>query len=149
MRQLQAEFPTAEISLNEYDVLLNLSKCATRSMRIRDINQYLLLSQPSVSRLIDRLTARGLLAKSHDPDDARGIIVTLTDVGYDLFRRVAVRHIESISNRFTSALNDMEMAQLTALTDKLGAGGPTDVHIDTRVRNAERVHDPFNESEVA
>ena len=122
MRQLHQEFPTHEISLNEYDVLLNLSKCPTRSLRIRDLGQYLLLSQPSVSRLIDRLAARGILAKLSDPNDARGIVVTLTDDGYDLFRRVAVKHMQSISTRLTSSLSDAELAQLSILTAKLASG---------------------------
>lgn len=130
MRQLHVEFPTDEISLNEYDVLLNLSKCPSRSLRIRDLNQYLLLSQPSVSRLIDRLAARAILAKTTDPDDARGIIVTLTDSGYDLFRKVAVRHMESISKRLTAKLTENELAELIALTDKLGAASPGDEECD-------------------
>ncbi len=126
MRQLHTEFPTDEISFNEYDVLLNLSKCPSRSLRIRDLNQYLLLSQPSVSRLIDRLVARGILSKVSDPTDARGIIVILTDHGYDLFRSVAVKHMESISNRLTANLSESELAQLTALTDKLAANAGGD-----------------------
>ncbi len=119
MRQLHAEFPTEEVSFNEYDVLLNLSKCDSRRLRIKDLNQHLLLTQPSVSRLIDRLVARGILAKFSDPADARGIIVAMTDDGYDLFRRVAVRHMESIANRLGSALDDDELDQLSGLTAKL------------------------------
>ena len=122
MRQLHSEFPTGEISLNEYDVLLNLSKCPSRSLRIRDLGQHLLLSQPSISRLIDRLAARGILAKSNDPHDARGIVVTLTDDGYGLFRRVAVKHMQSISGRLTSSLTDDELVQLRSLTAKLASG---------------------------
>ena len=131
LRQLHAEFPTGEISLNEYDVLLNLSKHPTRSLRIRDLGHYLLLSQPSVSRLIDRLTARGILAKSNDPTDARGIIVTLTSEGYDLFRRVAVKHVKSISTRLSSSLTDAELVQLAALTDKLAVGCPVPEPVPT------------------
>ncbi|AWB88240.1 MarR family winged helix-turn-helix transcriptional regulator [Salinibacterium hongtaonis] len=122
MRRLSAEFPTNEISLVEYDVLFNLARHAERAMRIRDLVDDLLITQPSVSRLVDRLAARGLITKSPDPRDARGVVVALTDDGYDLFRRVAVEHSASISTAVGSALTEPELAHLTALCDKLRAG---------------------------
>jgi DNA-binding MarR family transcriptional regulator len=125
MRYLNAEFPNAELSLNEYDVLFNLSRQPGRQLRMKDLNRHLLLTQPSVSRLVDRLTARGLLAKNHDPDDARGVIVALTDQGFDLFRRVARSHIQSIADRVGGALSPSELATLTALCDKLRLADPT------------------------
>lgn len=123
MRHLQTDFPSDELSLNEYDVLFNLSRQGDRQMRIRDLNQRLLLTQPSVSRLIDRLLARGLVSKCSAPGDARGIIVQLTDEGFSLFRRVALQHMKSIEARVGSALTDEELAQLVALTDKLRSAG--------------------------
>ena len=119
LRQLSTEFPTSEISFTEYDVLFNLSRAPERSMRIRDLIPHLLLSQPSVSRLIDRLAGRELVTKQTDPKDARGTIVTLTDSGYALFRRVAVAHADSIARRVGGALDPDELAQLTALCRKL------------------------------
>jgi DNA-binding MarR family transcriptional regulator len=125
LRQLNSEFPTDEVSFNEYDVLFNLSRQDGGQLRLRDLNRHLLLTQPSVSRLVDRLAARGLLSKVSDPVDGRGTIVCLTDSGRDVFRRVAVRHAETIRRRVGSALNDQELTQLTKLSDKLRNGGPT------------------------
>ena len=122
LRQLNAEFPTDEISFNEYDVLFNLSRCEGRQSRIRDLNRQLLLTQPSVSRLVDRLVGMGFVVKEPDPGDGRGTIVRLTDDGYDLFRRVAVAHAESIHRRVGGALSDEELTTLTALSDKLRLG---------------------------
>ncbi|GAB3134653.1 MarR family winged helix-turn-helix transcriptional regulator [Marisediminicola antarctica] len=119
MRHLNAEFPTNELSLNEYDVLFNLSQHPGWKLRIKELNKYLLLTQPSVSRLIDRLAARALVTKSSDPSDARGIIVEMTQAGFDLFRRVAVTHMKSIADRVGAALTDEELRELQALTDKL------------------------------
>jgi len=119
MRHLNAEFPTNELSLNEYDVLFNLSQHPGWKLRIKELNKYLLLTQPSVSRLIDRLAARALVAKASDPSDARGIIVEMTQTGFDLFRRVAVTHMKSIADRVGSALTDEELRELQALTEKL------------------------------
>jgi len=120
LRELRAEFP-AELSFTEYDVLFNLSRQADRALRIRDLNRHLLLTQPSVSRLLDRLAARGLVTKSADPSDARGTIVTLTEEGAAAFRRVAVRHGEAIARRM-SVLGPDELRALRVLTRKLRAG---------------------------
>lgn len=119
LRRLTAEFPTAEISFTEYDVLFNLSKAPDRRLRIRDLIPHLLLSQPSVSRLIDRLAARGYVDKLPDERDARGTVVALRPEGFELFRRIAVVHAESIAQRVGSRLSPDELVQLTALCDKL------------------------------
>lgn len=124
MRTLAAEFPDAKISFNEYDVLFTLSQQPDRSLRLRDLNKHVLLTQPSVSRLVDRLVARGFVAKCPEPTDARGSIIRMTDAGFDIFRRVAVEHMASISRRVGSALTPEEMACLAALCDKLREYSP-------------------------
>ena len=123
LRQLRAEFPDGGTSITEYDVLFNLSRQPGHALRIRELNKHLLLTQPSVSRLLDRLVARGLVAKSGDPDDARGTVVTLTDSGYAEFRRVGALHSRSIAQRM-KVLSPEELQALTAITDKLRAGAP-------------------------
>jgi DNA-binding MarR family transcriptional regulator len=123
LRQLTDEFPSGEISLTEYDVLFNLSRGPERRLRIRDLNRQLLLTQPSVSRLVDRLAARGLVTKESDPGDRRGTVVHLTDSGYGVFTRVAVVHAESIRRRVGGALTVDELEQLIALCTKLRGNG--------------------------
>lgn len=118
LRQLHAEFPTGELSLNEYDVLFNLSRQPDKRTRIRDLNRHLLLTQPSVSRLVDRLVTRGLVRKEADPGDGRGTIVCLTDDGYDLYRKVGAQHALAIHSHM-NVLTTSELKTLTALSDKL------------------------------
>lgn len=120
MRTLTAEFPRgADLSLTEYDVLFTVSKQEGRSIRLRDLRTQVLLTQPSVSRLVDRLVERGLLSKCPEPDDGRGSLVRLTDAGYALYRHCAVPHGRSIIEHVGGALSADELAQLEALCDKL------------------------------
>lgn len=126
LRQLHGEFPTEKISFNEYDVLFNLSRQPGRQARIRDLNHLLLLTQPSISRLVDRLTAKGYVRKSGDPGDGRGTIVSLTAEGFALFREVALVHGRSISARVGGCLTAEELRELTTLTGKLRAGEAQD-----------------------
>lgn len=124
MRFLNSDFPTDELSLNEYDVLFNLSRQPGRRTHLSSLNEHLLITQPSMSRLVDRLAARELVDKSEDPTDARRVIVELTDRGFDAFRRVARGHMNSIRQRVGSALSDDELLTLTELCDKLRLGVP-------------------------
>jgi len=124
MRGLAADFPSREISFNEYDVMFNLSREPDWRIRLRDLNNHVLLTQPSVSRLVDRLVSRGYVVKVGDPDDRRGAIVELTQAGFDLFRRVAVQHMASITDFIGDALSDEELKQLTELCNRLRAGSP-------------------------
>lgn len=123
MRELSACFPSGEISFNEYDVLFNLAGQPGRRARIRDLTRHLLLTQPSVSRLVDRLAARGVVDKLPDPRDARGIVVAMTDDGYELYRRTAVSHAATIKRRVGGALEADELVALTEICTKLRLGG--------------------------
>jgi DNA-binding MarR family transcriptional regulator len=122
IRELSREFPSGEISFNEYDVLFNLSKQDGHRLRIRDLSKHLLLSQPSVSRMVDRLVSRDLVRKESDPGDGRGTFVCLTETGYALFRRMAVIHAESISRHVGANLSIEELSELTRLTDRIRDG---------------------------
>ena len=119
MRSLAADFPSHEISFNEYDVMFNLSRAPGRRLRLRDLNRHVLLTQPSVSRLVDRLAVRGYVRKNADPTDGRGALIELTDAGYDLFRGVALQHMGTITDRIGDTLDPDELRQLTALCDRL------------------------------
>ncbi|WP_353828506.1 MarR family winged helix-turn-helix transcriptional regulator [Agromyces sp. SYSU T0242] len=119
MRGLAAEFPTGIMSLNEYDVLFNITRVPGRRLRLKDLNRHVLISQPSVSRLVDRLAARGWVEKVDDPLDGRGTIVQLTADGYEAFRRAAVHHVEAITDRVGGALDEAELNELIDLCDRL------------------------------
>lgn len=119
MRALAAEFPSEIVSLNEYDVLFNISRAPNRRLRLKDLNRSVLITQPSVSRLVDRLAARGLVVKTPDPEDGRGTIVAITEEGFALFRRVAFTHMDAISRHVGDALDEQELRELIALCDRL------------------------------
>ena len=54
MREYAAEDSWSEVSMREYDVLYTLSKCP-KPVRLSELNRHVLLSQPALSRLVDRL----------------------------------------------------------------------------------------------
>jgi DNA-binding MarR family transcriptional regulator len=118
MRRFNAEEVWEDISMKEYDVLYTLSKCP-EPIRLTDLNQHVLLSQPALSRLVDRLAARGLVQRIADSRDLRTVRLSLTEDGRTLQRRVGRRHARSVARAMRSELTPDELDQLTAICAKL------------------------------
>src|ERR671913_2117813 len=116
--EISCDFDDSGLTQAEYDVLLTVTRCDGMTARLRDVTINMLISKPSVSRLVDRMAARGLISKCPDPEDGRGALVRATAEGAAAFRRVASNHGRSIAERM-SRLNDDELAQLLELTAKL------------------------------
>ena len=60
MKEFAAEDIWRELSMREYDVLYTLAKCR-EPIRLGELHRHVLLSQPALSRMVDRLVARGLV----------------------------------------------------------------------------------------
>ena len=119
MKRFAAEDIWADVSMREYDVLYTLSKCR-QPLRLTELNRYVLLSQPALSRMVDRLVDRGLVARQADPADGRGVRLSLTEAGRDIQHQVGSRHARSVARALTTELNPDELRLLEALCLKLG-----------------------------
>ena len=118
MKQLAAEDIWENLSMREYDVLYTLSKCR-EPLRQGELHRHVLLSQPALSRLVDRLVARGLVERQADLADGRGVRLSLTEAGRVWQRRIGGRHAVSVSRAMTAALDPEEMGQLERICRKL------------------------------
>ena len=132
VRQFAAEDIWADLSMREYDVLYTLAKCPG-PVRISELNRHVLLSQPALSRLVDRLAGRGFVERCPDPADGRGVRLSLTEAGRARQRQIGRRHARSVARALTAGLSHAELRQLEAICRKLGrqpaaaappAGGP-------------------------
>jgi DNA-binding MarR family transcriptional regulator len=123
MKQFAAEDIWRDLSMREYDVLYTLSKCR-EPLRIGELHRYVLLSQPALSRMVDRLVERGLVERCADPADGRGVRLSLTDAGRNEQQRVGRRHARSVARAVTAELSADELRQLATICWKL-ADGPT------------------------
>ena len=118
IRQFGAEDIWRELSMKEYDVLYTLSKCP-EPIRLSELNRHVLLSQPAMSRMVDRLVARGLISRAADPSDGRGVRLALTASGRVLQRRVGRRHARSVARAVHARLTPLEARQLAEVCGKL------------------------------
>jgi DNA-binding MarR family transcriptional regulator len=120
MRQFAAEDIWPDLSMREYDVLYTLSKCR-EPVRISELNRHVLLSQPGLSRMVDRLAERGLVERHADPADGRGVRLSLTTAGQVLQRQVGRKHARSVARAMTAALSGDELRQLETICLKLAS----------------------------
>src|SRR4051794_39175518 len=122
MQELDAELErTHDLSLAEFDVLLQLSEAPERRMRMADLADAVLLTRSGVSRLVDRLESRELVSRSRCPSDARGLNASLTDAGADRLAEAAVTHLAGVRARFTDRLAAEDVARLESIWEQLGA----------------------------
>lgn len=113
-----AEDIWAEASVREYDVLYTIAK-RDEPMRICEIQDSVLLSQPALSRMIDRLTTRGLLTRAADARDGRAVRVSLTSEGERVQRRIGRAHAKSVAREVGANLSADELRELERLCLKL------------------------------
>jgi len=118
MKQFAAEDTWTDVSMREYDVLYTLSK-DPEPMRLSELNRHVLLSQPALSRLVDRLVERGLVRRQYDPADGRGIRLSLTEAGWERQRETGRQHARSVARAITAELTPDELQQLAAICQKL------------------------------
>jgi DNA-binding MarR family transcriptional regulator len=107
-----------DVSMREYDVLYTLFK-RSAPIRLGELHRHVLLSQPALSRLVDRLVGRGLIRREPDPSDARGVLLSLTDDGRSMQRSVGRRHARSVAAAMAGPLTPDQLAHLEQLCLKL------------------------------
>jgi DNA-binding MarR family transcriptional regulator len=118
MKRFAAQDSWDEVSMREYDVLYTLSKCPG-PQRMSELNRHVLLSQPALSRLVDRLADRGLIERRSDPADRRGVRLALTGAGRALQHRVGRQHARDVAQTMTAGLDHDELRQLGSICRKL------------------------------
>ncbi len=103
-----------------YDALLELSRAPNGRMRPVDLEKSMLLPQYSMSRLIDRLVAAGLVIRETCPMDRRGQFVTITAAGRDLQKRMWTAYAAAVEQHVGTRLSNDEAERLSELLGKLG-----------------------------
>jgi DNA-binding MarR family transcriptional regulator len=103
-----------ELAPREYGVLYALS-AAPDGLRITELLDDVLLTQPGMSRLIARLEERGLVERADDPDDRRACRVRLTAAGARTQREIGLAHGRHVAEAMTQTLSRHELLQLRDL----------------------------------
>jgi DNA-binding MarR family transcriptional regulator len=118
MRQFAEHDVWQDLTMREYDVLYTLSKC-TGPVSLATLNRHVLLSQPALSRMVDRLVERGLIRRERSVEDGRSVGLSLSAAGAELQRHVGLGHGHDVARAVSSRLDRGEMETLVDLCRRL------------------------------
>ena len=80
------------LTLNDYDVMVQLAYAPGRHLRRVDLARSVLLSPSGITRLLDGLEREGWVAKRNCDSDARVTYAVLTDTGLAKFKAARKTH---------------------------------------------------------
>jgi DNA-binding MarR family transcriptional regulator len=117
-RELVSSEGWGALSPHEYGVLYALSG-APDGLRITELRDDVLLTQPGMSRLIARMEEGGLVERLGDPDDGRASRIRLTAAGAQAQRAAGRRHARHVAEAMTRTLSTEQLEQLRDLSRAL------------------------------
>jgi len=106
--------------LEWYDVLLELERHGM-PLRARDLELKLLLAQYNLSRLLDRMEGRGLIAREPDPDDRRSRLIRLSELGLATRKQMWPVYRRTIETMVGQTLSIQKAERLAKLLASLAA----------------------------
>jgi DNA-binding MarR family transcriptional regulator len=86
-RRLEPVLKAAAISPTQYNVL-RILRGAARGLSCSEIGSRMISRDPDITRLLDRLEKRGLVARGRETRDRRLVLTRITDAGLELLSRL-------------------------------------------------------------
>src|SRR5260370_508574 len=119
MRRLATDLQTKTgLSLGDFDVLRQLAE-AGGMRRMPERPAGTLSSRSGRPRRIDRMVDEGLVSRASAGEDARGVVVALTETGVRRLAETAPVHLRKVSELFVAPVDDKELAALESALDKV------------------------------
>ena len=88
-------------------------------MPVNAIGEKVLLTSGSITTAVQRLERKGFVRRERDTEDARVVLVHLTEPGRETIETAFATHAENLDQLFT-IFNDEERKQLAGLMRRLG-----------------------------
>ena len=98
------------LTTTQFDVIATLGN--QPPMTCKDLGEKTLVTKGTLTGVLERLEAKGILERKLNPEDARSQIIGLTQAGQALFEKVFPAHLLHLEKAF-SKLSDKELAEVT------------------------------------
>ena len=118
--KLQDTWAEHGMDMAAMDVVLTLRRQGKgQALSPSALAKEMMLSASAMTNRLDRLEKRGLVKRTQDPNDRRGLRIVLTDDGFALTDRLITPHVEN-QERLLAALTQAERQTLRTLLAKIG-----------------------------
>ena len=120
-RQLAAD---SNIPTTYYEILVQLSEAAGRTLRMSELAQATQGTQSQLSHAVNRLEERGWVERQRCQEDGRGLFAVLTDAGMTALAAAAPGHVECVRQVLFDPLTPQQLAMLRDIAERVveGAG---------------------------
>jgi DNA-binding MarR family transcriptional regulator len=117
-QQLAAVITTHGITADQYNVLRILRGVHPEGHPRHEIARRMIHRAPDVTRMLDRLRTRKLIARVRDPGDGRLSVARITPAGLALLKRIDPE-VEEVQEKATAMLTPAERKELARLCERL------------------------------
>ena len=120
-RTLAAVVDPLDLTVQQYHVLRILREAGERGLPTLDIAERMIEQTPGITRLVDRLEAKQLVARERCTTDRRQVFCRITPEGLALLARLdePMREVEQDAVR---ELSEPQLARLMTLLDRARTG---------------------------
>lgn len=101
---------------SQADVIFTVG--GTEGMTCADVSAETLITKGTLTGVIDRLRAKGLVERWEDAYDARRTLIALTEKGEALYERIFPRHLAGLQERF-KGITAGDRRRATRLLEKI------------------------------
>ncbi|MFL6182759.1 MAG: MarR family winged helix-turn-helix transcriptional regulator [Actinomycetes bacterium] len=113
-RQLQRD---AAVPMTYYIILAMLSEAPERTLRMSELAVIAGTSQSQLSHAASRLEDSGWIERRRCESDKRGYLATLTDEGFEVLKKAAPSHVESVRSVLFDAITPAQVDQLRSICE--------------------------------
>ncbi len=119
IRERTAElFKSFELTLPQYNVLRILRGAGSDGLSCREIGERMITRDSDITRMLDRLEARGLLRRERQTDDRRVVLTFASDKGLELLSQLD-GPVEKLDKSLVGHLSRKDMETLSLLLKKV------------------------------
>ena len=105
-----------------YEILVRLSECEQRSMRMSELAVRTRSSRSRLSHAVARLEERGWVQRRECSTDRRGQLAHLTDKGLGVLAAAAPSHVAAVRSHMIDRLTPEQITQLAAIGNAVVTG---------------------------
>ena len=120
MRGVERLLKRHGLTAAQYNILRILRGAGERGACGREIAGQLITAEPDITRLLDRMEKRGLIARQRDAKDRRFVTARITRSGLETLAALDAP-VAELHRRQLGSLSGAELKQLSAATEKLRA----------------------------
>lgn len=104
-----------DLTFSQY---ITLKKLADGTAGVTDLARAAEVNPGAMTRLLDKLEAKGLVARTADPDDRRALNIQLTEAGTVIWQDIN-KCGQRVREQAMAGMSEAERAQLTSLLEQV------------------------------